>query len=144
MAGLNPIVIMSLFATGEMTAGQEPGNPAFRTVEVLLAVEHVPEGMKIGDKIDLKMITGKAFVGKRTLHLSKTMAQGLVVESIARLEKPDGHGRSIRVGLAAPAAAAKAIEQAKAELATVVETVPGEGTTTARRPVPFRLEMAKP
>lgn len=118
--------------------------PAIQLVEILLGAEHSPEGLKSGDKVDLKIVTGKAGIGKRTIYMTQTIAVGLEVRRLVMLEKPDEHGRSIRVELTATAAQAKTVEKAKAQVATLVETVPGEGTTTARRPVPFRIERAKP
>ncbi|MBU6293285.1 MAG: hypothetical protein KJS91_01265 [Planctomycetes bacterium] len=118
--------------------------PALNVIELFLMPEHIPENLKAGDKIDLKMVTGKAGVGKRTLYMSQTMAADLEVKKVSRMEKPDEHGRSIRVELVAAAMATKTIEKAKAQLVTVVETVPGQGTTTKMRPVPFRLEPSKP
>lgn len=124
--------------------GQAQEDPAPKLVEIFLTPEHIPENLKSGDKIDLKLVTGKAGVGKRTLYMSQTMAAGLEVKKVSKMEKPDEHGRSIRVELVAAATAAKTIEKAKAQLVTVVETVPGQGTTTSMRPVPFRLEPSKP
>lgn len=135
---------MAFVLVGAVSFGQAQEDPAPKVVEIFLTPEHIPENLKSGDKIDLKMVTGKAGVGKRALYMSQTMAAGLEVKKVSKLEKPDEHGRSIRVELVASATAAKNIEKAKAQLVTVVETIPGEGTTTARRPVPFRLETAKP
>lgn len=131
-----------LATTASLALAQEV--PALNVVELFLMPEHIPENLKAGDKIDLKMVTGKAGVGKRTLYMSQTMAAGLEVKKVSRMEKPDEHGRSIRVELVAAAMATKTIEKAKAQLVTVVETVPGQGTTTTMRPVPFRLEPSKP
>ena len=135
-------VAMILAALAPFAQAQQESAP--KVIEIFLAPEHIPENLKAGDKIDLKMVTGKAGVGKRALYMSQTMAGGLEVKKVSRMEKPDEHGRSIRVELAAPATAAKTIEKAKAQLVTVVETVPGQGSTTSLRPVPFRLEPTKP
>ena len=124
--------------------GQAQEDPAPKLVEIFLTPEHIPENLNPGEKIDLKMVTGKAGVGKRTLYMSQTMAAGLEVKKVSKMEKPDEHGRSIRVELVAAAMAAKTIEKAKAQLVTVVETVPGQGATTSMRPVPFRLEPSRP
>lgn len=118
--------------------------PPRQPVEILLEAEHTLEGLKSGDKVDLKIVTGKTKIGKRTIYMTQAMADGLEVGRFAVLEKPDEHGRSIRVELMTTAAQAKTLEKAKNQVVTAVETAPGEGAAAVRRPVRFRIERTKP
>jgi hypothetical protein len=137
-------IIISLGLASEAAQGMGGDASPSQVVDIMLAAEHIPEGLKSGDKINLKIVTGKAGTGKRSIYMTQNMATGLEVKRVSILEKPDEHGRSIRVELTVTSAQAKTLEKAKAQVITVIETVPGEGTTTGRKPVPFRIELSKP
>ncbi len=114
-------------------------------VEVLLATEHVPQGLKAGTRVHLKMVTGKTVGPKRlTLYRTLLVAGDIEVASVALVEKPATPEAAVRVQLLVPKAMAGKVEQTRDHMVTVVERQ-GDGSVLRKRKlVTLRLEMPKP
>jgi hypothetical protein len=124
--------------------GQEKAQETKVKVEVHLAAEHAPEALKAGSRADLKMVLGsaKTKTGKATYSTSP-LADGVEVVSVKREKKPADPDKAVLVELRTTKAHAEKIERAKARLVTVVESDGGK-PVSRKRPVPLRLELAKP
>ncbi len=124
--------------------GQEKAQEAKVKVEVHLAAEHAPEALKAGSRADLRMVMGstKTKTGKVT-YSTRPLADGVEVVSVKREQKPADPDKAVLVELRATKPQAEKIEKVKAHLVTVVESDGGK-PVSRKRPVPLRLELAKP
>lgn len=115
------------------------------TVEVQLASENVPEGLKAGAKVDLKMITGKTVTatGKASI-ITNTLVADIEVAAVTKVEKPKSPEQAIKVELRVTKEQAAKIENVKKQTVTTMVTKPGGGRETVQMPVPLRIEMSKP
>jgi hypothetical protein len=114
------------------------------TVEVFFAAENVPEGLKVGDKVDLKAITGKSVTGTGVTSLTTmNVVQNIEVASIAKVEKPKSPEEALKVEVRATKEQAEKIERFKKQMVTTVVRNPGGAPEQKRMPIPLRLELSK-
>src|SRR4051794_17954611 len=94
LAGIGLVVTFCFVPAQENKAGDRA------KVEVLLAKEHVPDGLKEGTRVDLKMVTGKT-VGPKglTLYSASLVAADVEVASVAAVDKPATLEGAMRVQL---------------------------------------------
>jgi hypothetical protein len=116
------------------------------TVEVTLAPEHVPEGLKPGARADLVTVTGKTVArGGQVRYVTSGLARDVEVAAVARPERPADPERPVRVELRVTREQAALVDKAKKKLVNVTETPPGGGAPeTKQKPVQLRLELAAP
>jgi Tfp pilus assembly ATPase PilU len=114
-------------------------------VDVLLATEHVPEGLKAGNRVDLKMVMGKTVTPNGvTAYTTSPVVANVEVASVTPVEKPAAPEAAVRVQLLVPKDLAEKVEKTRDRLVTVFEAK-GDGTTERKmKPVILRLDMAKP
>lgn len=126
-------------------SAQEKGEPAKVDVELHLAAEHAPKGLKAGSRADLHLIRAstKTKSGKVS-YSTQGVALDLEVVDVKREEKPKDPDRAVLVKLRATKAQAERIEKLKAMTVTVSERGPDGKPVLKRRPVPLRLELAPP
>jgi hypothetical protein len=131
-------------AQGQPDPAKAPGAAEKATVEVYVATEHVPTGLKPGAAVDLKVVSGKTVAPTgRVSYNTTTLAPDAEVASVTPVEKPQALERAVRVELRVTKGQAAAIERAKARLVTSVETTPGGRTKAEKKPVTFRLEQSE-
>jgi hypothetical protein len=146
-------ILASLALLTGLPAAQEKGQPdpakspaAGETVvvEVSLATEHVPEGLKAGDRVDLKNVLSKT-TGPRGLvyYNARTIAPDVEVVSVTRVEEPKDPEMAVKVELRMPKPQAERVETIKKRLVTVVLRIPGGGTETRQKPLTLLLELHK-
>lgn len=129
---------------GKLATSTACGAEDETTVEVSLAAEHAPQGLKTGDKVDLMRVDGKAV--SRTGKVSYTtviLAQELEVAAVTRVDKPKSPEEAIKVELRVNQDQAATIERTKAQRVTTVVTTSDGGRKTEKRPVTLRLELAE-
>ena len=133
-----------LVALGAASPGQEKGDNEKAKVEVALAAQHVPEGLKAGSRADLLMVLS-TIVAPSGLTSMRTapLAAAAEVLSVKREEKPADPLKAVVVELRVTKEQAAKIEKIKTHLVTVVERKDGKIHKT-KRPVLLRLELAKP
>jgi hypothetical protein len=125
--------------------GKAPETAEKTTVEVYFATEHVPEGLKAGDRAGLQRVNGKTVTGTGLVSYAvAAVAPDVEIVSVTRPDKPESAEKAVKVVLRTTRVQAAAIERAKAQLVTTRETTPGGGVKTEKKPVTFRLETAKP
>jgi hypothetical protein len=114
-------------------------------VAVLLATEHVPEGLKAGTRVDLKMVTGKTVAPKGlTVYKTSLVAADVEVASIAPVDKPATPEGAVRVQLLVAKDMAEKVEKTRDHMVMVVEAK-GDGTVERKmKPVTLRLELPTP
>lgn len=113
-------------------------------VQVLLATEHVPKDLKAGTRADLKMVTGKIVAPNGpTLYMTKLVAAGVEVASVAPVDKPATPEAAVKVQLLVAKDLAGKVEKIRDHMVTVVERQ-GDGTVVRKKqPVTLRLELPK-
>src|SRR5262249_19826639 len=80
---------IGLVATVGLVAAQDKKADDRVEVEVHLATEHVPTGLRAGARVDLKMVTGKTIRPKGlTVYKAGLVAAGLEVASVAPVDQP--------------------------------------------------------
>ena len=115
-----------------------------KTVEVFFAAENVPEGLKVGNKVDVKAITGKTVTATGVASLTTmNVVQNVEVASITKVEKPKSLEEAIKVEVRATKDQAEKIEQFKKKMVTTVVRTPGGSPEQKRMPIPLRLELSK-
>ena len=127
-------------------AAQETGKPdaAKAKVQVTVATEHVPEGLKAGDRVDLTWVSGKAATATgRVSYMTRPIVLDVAIVSVTRVETPKAPEQAVQVELLVPKDQAAKVEQFKTRLVTVSESVPGAPPRTTKKPVPLRLERPK-
>jgi hypothetical protein len=114
-------------------------------VEVLLATEHVLEGLKAGTRVDLKLVTGKTVGPKgRTVYSARLVAADVEVASVAAADKPASPEAAVRVQLLVSKEKGDKVKKTRDHLVTVVERQ-GDGSVKRKmKPVTLRLELPKP
>lgn len=113
-------------------------------VEIFLATEHVPAGLKAGATVDVKRVDGKSVTPAGIVsYTTSTLVSNIVVASITPVEHPKSPELAIKVELRVTKAQAVTIERTKTLLVRVSETTPDGGVKTVKKPAPFRLELSK-
>jgi hypothetical protein len=130
---------------GQPDPGKAPGAGEKATVEVYLAAEHLPKGLKAGDRADLHRVNGKTVTGTGKVSYSvATVAPDVEVVSVTRVDKPKAPEQAVKAVLRVTKSQAAMIERAKAQLVTERQTTPDGGVKREQKPVTFRLEPAIP
>jgi hypothetical protein len=143
MLKIRPLVL-ALLAVGYGDAvAAARGAEETTTVEVYVATEHSPEGLKAGAKVNLLSVNGKTVIPNGKVHYrTSTLAADVEVASVTQVEKPNSPAEAVKVELKVTKDQAAKIEMAKAHRVTVVERSP-DGPKTEKRPLTFRLEPTK-
>src|SRR5262245_62160233 len=139
LAGIGLVATVGLAPAQDKKAGDS------LKVQVLLATEHVPKGLKAGNRVDLKMVTGKT-VGPKGLNVYATslVAADVEVASVAPVDKPATPEAAVRVQLMVAKDMAGKVEKTRDRMVTVVERQ-GDGSVESKmKPVTLRLELTKP
>ena len=136
---------IGLVATTGLALAQDKVTDDRVKVEVLLATEHVPKDLKVGTRLDLKMVTGKT-VGPRglTLYTAPLVAADVEVASVTPVDKPATPEAAVRVQLLVPKDMAEKVEKTRDRMVTVVERLGNGGVERKMKPVTLRLELPKP
>jgi hypothetical protein len=113
-------------------------------VEVLLATEHVPKGLKAGTRVDLKMVTGKT-VGPNglTVYTAPLVAADVEVASVALVDKPATLEAAVRVQLLVAKDVAGKVEKTRDHTVAVIERRDDGSVERKMKPVTLRLELPK-
>jgi hypothetical protein len=123
---------------------QEKGDPDKATVEIHLAKEHVPDGIKAGAQANLVTVRSSAKTKKGTfIFATAPLAEAVEVVKISPVEKQDDPSKAFVAVLRVSKAQAAKIEKMKATMVTVAQTGPAGETVTVQRPVTLRLEATK-
>jgi hypothetical protein len=114
-------------------------------VEIHLSAEHAPEAVKANTRADLMYVvsSAKSKAGK-VAYSTKRLFDDLEVVSVKREEKPANPDKAVLVELQVTKERAAKIEKLKTQEVLIAESVGKGKPTTKRRPVPLRLEPAKP
>jgi hypothetical protein len=136
---------IGLVATVGLVPAQNKKADGRVKVEVLLATQHVPKGLKAGTRVDLKMVMGKT-VGPRglTLYRARLVAAGVEVASVARVDKPATPEAAVRVQLLVAKDMAGKVQKTRDHMVTVIERQADGSVERKRKPVTLRLELPKP
>jgi hypothetical protein len=136
---------IGLVATVGFVPAQDKKADDLVKVEVLLATEHVPEGLKAGTRVDLKMVTGKT-VGPNglTAYRVALVAADVEVASVAPVDKPATAEAAVRVQLLVARDMAEKIEKTRDRMVTVVERQGDGSVVTKMKRVTLRLELPRP
>lgn len=111
-------------------------------VDVFLAKEHVPAGLKAGTLVDLTFVAGKTVTAKgRVSYMTKKVAPSVIVVSIAPAKKPKSPEYPILATLSVTQKQLPLIERMKTRSFTVSETKPGGGIETKQMFAVWRLEI---
>jgi hypothetical protein len=111
-------------------------------VDVLLADEHVPKGLKAGTRADLKMVQGKTSTPNGlTMYRSSLVAADVEVASIDTVDKPATPEGAVKVQLLVSKDVAEKIVKTRDRLVTVIERKVDGVAETKKKPVTLRLEL---
>src|SRR5262249_43557863 len=137
-------VLMIFCMTISAAATEEKVEAAKVKVEVHLSAEHAPEAIKVKSRVDLVYVKSaiKTRTGKAK-YMTAPLAKDAEVASIKREKNPADPAKAVRVELLVTKEQAARIEKMKKRVVTVVESEGGKAVTK-KRPVPLRLELAKP
>jgi hypothetical protein len=113
-------------------------------VDVALAAENVPDGVKVGSKVQLvyvasRTVTGTGRVAERR---SPVVSGSFEVLSVEKVEKPTDADQTVKVVLRVPKTRAERIETFKTREVTVVERAGGQAVRK-KKTIPMVLELAK-
>ena len=135
------LIALALSFAASLCTAQDKAPDTRVKVEVLLTAEHAPESMKAGSRADLVIVLSsvKTKAGKAR-YSTKPLAPGAEVASVKRAEGKAGDpGSAVTVELLVTKEQATKVEKVKTQTVTIAE-----GGRTTERPVPLRLEPAKP
>ncbi len=114
-------------------------------VEVLLAAEHVPQGLKAGARADLKRVMSKIVAPNGlTAYRTALVAADVEVVSVTPVDKPATPEAAVRVQLLVAKELAERVEKARGRMVTVVERRGDGGVERKTKPATLRLELPKP
>jgi hypothetical protein len=137
--------IIGLVATVGLVPAQDPKADDRVKVEVLLATEHVPQGLKAGTRVNLKMVTGKTVGPKgRAVYATGLVAEDVEIASVAPVDKPANPEAAVRVYLLVAKDVAKKVEKIGDHLVTVVDRQGDGSVERKKKPVTLRLEPREP
>ena len=113
-------------------------------VEVALAAENVPDGVKVGSKVQLVYVAGRTVTGTGRVaeRRSPVVSGSFEVLSVEKVEKPTDADQAVKVVLRVSKTRAERIETFKTHEVTVVERVGGQAVTK-KKTIPMVLELAK-
>jgi hypothetical protein len=133
-----------LIALAGLVPGQEGKADDRVKVDVLLSEENVPKGLKAGNRVDLKMVTGKSITPKGVVSLNTVpVAPDLEVASVTNVEKPATPLAAVKVQLLVPKDLAAKVEKTRDRMVSVVERTKDGGVVRKMIPVILRLELRK-
>jgi hypothetical protein len=136
---------IGLVATVGLVPAQDKKADDRVKVEVLLATEHVPEGLKAGTRVDLKMVTGKTINPRgETAYVASLVAAAVEVASVEPVDKPAAPEAAVRVQLLVAKDSAERVEWHRDRKVTVFERQPDGSRVRQTKPVTLRLELPKP
>ncbi|MFO0844858.1 MAG: hypothetical protein U0797_21085 [Gemmataceae bacterium] len=143
MSGRQCLIALTTLAVC-LTASPSQQKAGAAKVEVHLAAEHAPEGLKAGSRTDLMYVTSsvKTKAGK-VVHSTNVLVEGLEVVSVKREEKPADPAKAVVVELRGTKGQVEKVERAKRRTVVVAETEAGGKVVTKMRPLTLRLELAK-
>jgi hypothetical protein len=137
-------LIIAVAACLATSSAQEKAEAAKVKVEIHLSAEHAPEGLKAGARANLRFVTSSTRTKTgRAVHSTRPLVDDVEVAAVKREEKPADPARAVLVELSVTKAQAEKVEKAKEQVVTVVESEGGK-VVTKKRPIPLRLELAKP
>lgn len=138
------LLTFGIAAAQQQESRETPNNNEKATIEVFLAAEHVPPGLKAGAKANLLIVTGKAIAPNgKVAYSTSTLAPAVEVASIAKVEKPKSPEQVIKVELRVAKDQAAKIGRAASQLVDTVESTPGAQPERKQKPVTLRLELVK-
>lgn len=113
-------------------------------VEAYFAVEHVPEGLKAGARVDLMMVVGKTTTATGIVRYSTNgVAKDVEVVSITEIRNPKTAEQAVKVELKATEDQAAKIKRVQARFVNVTVATSDGQTRSERKPIPLRLEPTK-
>lgn len=114
------------------------------TIEVFLSAEHLASNLKAGAKANLLIVLGKTVAPNgKVAYSTSTLAPGVEIASIAKVEKPKSPEQAIKVELRVAKDQAAKVERATSRLVNTVESTPGAQPERKQKPVTLRLEPVK-
>jgi hypothetical protein len=113
-------------------------------VEVLLATEHVPEGLKAGTRVNLMMVTGKTVTPKgQVAYTTGAVALDIEIASVEKVDKPATPEAAVKVNLLMPKDTSAKVEKARDQMVMTFERQ-ADGTIVRKmKPITLRLELPK-
>jgi len=126
------------------TDAPKPGAPGKAVVDVYLAAEHAPTGLKSGDKVVVLRVNGKTVTRKgRVAYTCAVVVPEATAVGVVNVEKPKSPEQAVKVQLQTTKDQAALIERVKTQTVTTYETS-SDGRAEARKsPVTLRLEFPK-
>ena len=135
---------IGLVATIGLTLAQDKKADDRVKVEVFLATEHVPKGLKAGTRADLMMVAGKTVAPNgATAYTTTPVAADVEVASVANVDKPATPEAAVRVQLLVAKDMAEKVEKTRDRMVTVVEKQADGSVASKKKPVILRLELPK-
>jgi hypothetical protein len=113
-------------------------------IEVPFATEHVPDGVKVGAKVNLTNVASKITAGAKTIYRTATIVPDVEVAAITKVEKPTTPEEAVKVEFLVTKEQADKIKMFKEKLVTRVERQPGQAPVSVKKPLTFRIEIPKP
>jgi hypothetical protein len=113
-------------------------------VEVPFAMEHVPDGVKAGAKVNLTYVVSKTTAGRLTNYRTAPVVPDVEVAAIIKVEKPTTPEEAVKVEFLVTKEQADKIKMFKEKLITRVEREPGQPPVTVKKPLTFRIDVPKP
>jgi hypothetical protein len=114
------------------------------TLDVYFATEHVPAGLKAGNRVDLMKVMGKTVTpAGKVSYTTNPLADNIEVVSVTMVPNPKTPEEAVKVELRVIKGQAAAIQTAMTKLVTVTEATSDGKTKTVSKPIPLRLEPAK-
>jgi hypothetical protein len=138
------LVGIGLVAIAGLIPGQDQKADDRVKVEIHLATENVPVGLKAGTRVDLKLVTGKT-VGPKglTLYSTSLVAADIEVASLVNVDKPATPEAAVRAQLLVAKDMAGKVEKTRDQMVNVVERQPNGLVVNRMKPVTLRLELPK-
>jgi hypothetical protein len=127
-----------------LCCGSNSAQPEKVKVEVPFATEHVPDGVKVGARVNLTYVVSKITAGRLTDYRTAPVAPDVEVAAVTKVDKPATPEEAVKVEFLVTKEQADKIKTFKEKLVTRVERQPGQPPVTVKKPLIFRIEVPKP
>jgi hypothetical protein len=127
-----------------LCCGSSSAQPEKVKIEVPFATEHVPDGVKVGAKVNLTWVVSKTTAPGRTNYRTAPVVPEVEVAAITKVEKPATPEEAVKVEFLVTKEQADKIKAYKEQLVERIERQPGQAPVRAKKPLIFRIEVPKP
>jgi hypothetical protein len=138
------IIVCSTLLALALCCDSSSAQPEKVKIEVPFATEHVPDGVKVGVKVDLTYVVSKTTAAGRTNYRTAPVVPDVEVAAITKVEKPTTPEEAVKVEFLVAKEQADKIKMFKEKLVERIETQPGQAPVNVKKPLTFRIEVPKP